>query len=201
MDASCFCGCGRPIKGVRLRAANSTAADLAERLEAVRGTLANDAAGDQTAEVAHLADEGVRHEAALTAYLHGETERDDLDKAAISDWLRRARALPTALAADAAGPPWRPDDRASAMLGPSGVRAVGVITEVRKAGWGNERVADLEIVVRTRAADGHDLEHRRALSISVIEAPRVGDRVEVAYDAADPNRFVYRPHLDLGPGG
>ena len=86
------------------------------------------------------------------------------------------------------------------MLGPSGVRAVGVITEVRKAGWGNERVADLEIVVMTRAPDGHELEHRRELSISVIEAPRVGDRVEVAYDAADPNRFVYRPHLDVDRG-
>lgn len=200
MGASCFCGCGRPVKGVRLRAANSTAADVAERLAMLRGTLANESAGVHSDEVGRLAAEGDDLVSTLTAYLHGETARDDLDKDAITDWLRRARSLPTTLAAESSGPAWRPDDRATAMLGPGGVRAVGVITDVQKAGWGNERVADLAIVVSTTAPDGAGLELRRELSISVVAAPRVGDRVEVAYDAADPNRFVYRPQLDVDHG-
>jgi hypothetical protein len=197
MGASCFCGCGRPVKGVRLRAANSTAADVTERVAALHGTLDNDAAGAQSRDVRSLAAEGDALVAALTTYVHGETERGDLDKAGITEWLRRARAMPASLAAGSTGPAWEPDDRSTAMLGPGGVRAVGVITDVQKAGWGNERVADLAIAVSTTAPDGTPLELRRELSIAVIKAPRVGDRVEVAYDAADPDRFVYRPHLDL----
>jgi hypothetical protein len=41
------------------------------------------------------------------------------------------------------------------------------------------------------------MELTRTLSIPVVKAPRVGDRVEVAYDTSDANRFVYRPRLDL----
>jgi hypothetical protein len=197
MAATCFCGCGRTIEGVRARANNQGAQQMSRHLAVMRGALERDEAGDRTVETRAMVDEGTALVVAITRYLHGEGTRDDLDRGSNKAWLRNGRKLADALVASASGPPWAPDDASTAHLAQSGQRALGVIVDVQRDGMGNERVADLAISVSVRSADGATLDLSRKLSISVVQAPRTGDRVEVAYDPADPNRFVYRPHLDV----
>ena len=61
----------------------------------------------------------------------------------------------------------------------------------------NERVADLTMTVTVKS-DGVQDDGPDPFAVDPGgEALRVGDRVEVADDADDPNRFVYRPRLDL----
>jgi hypothetical protein len=197
MAATCACGCGRPIEGIRQRANNEAARQMTQHLAVMRGALERDEAGNRSAETQAMVDEGTALLTEITRYLHGEVSRDDLDGKAAKQWLRKGGKLADALARSSAGPTWEPDDPRTARLAQSGVRVPGVVVDVQRDGMGNERVADLAMRVSVRMDDGATTELTRSLSIAVVKAPRVGDRIEVAYDPDDPNRFVYRPRIEL----
>lgn len=197
MAAMCFCGCGRRIRGIRPRANNAVAGTMAEHLSVLSGALGYDDAGGRSAEVSAVADEGIRLIGDITRYLHGEISRADLDRAAIKTWLDRGRAMKQSLLASTRGPSWEPDDPRTATLGLTGTRAPGVVTDVESAGFGNTHVAAVDMTVTLRTADGATQQLRQKVTTTVLKAPRVGDRVEVAYDASDPHRFVYRPLIEL----
>ncbi len=184
---------------MRPRANNAAAAEMVRHRDVLRGALDRGEAGDRTAEVEALADEGTALIDAIRRYLHGEISRDDLDRRATKEWLDRGRKVAEQLVSSASGAPWLPDDPRTAHLAQAGRRVRGVITDVRRAGLGNERVADLAMSVKVREPDGAETVLTRDLSIAVIRAPRVGDQVEVAYDEAEPDRFVYRPLAELPP--
>jgi len=197
MAGTCFCGCGRPIEGIRARANNGVAQQMSQHLAVMRGALERDDAGGRTAETRTMVDEGTALLAELTRYLHGELGRDDLDGKAAKQWLRKGAKLADTLAKSGSGPAWEPDDSRTAYLAQAGRRATGVVVDVQRDGMGNERVADLAMTVTVKSDDGTTMDLTRSLSIAVVKAPRVGDRVEIAYHADDPNRFVYRPRLGL----
>jgi hypothetical protein len=197
MAVTCACGCGRPIEGIRQRANNEAARQMAQHLAVMRGALERDEAGDRRAETLALVDEGTALLSETTRYLHGEVSRDDLDGKAAKQWLRKGGKLADALAHSGAGPAWEPADARTTHLAQAGVRAPGVVVDVQRDGMGNERVADLAMRVSVRMGDGTTKELARSLSIAVVKAPRVGDRVEVAYDPDEPDRFVYRPRIEL----
>jgi hypothetical protein len=173
------------------------AGEMSRHLAVLRGALDRDETGERTTEVSALADQGTHLLGELTRYLHAEITRDDLDRAATKAWLDKGGATAGSLMASASGPPWTPNDPRTAHLAQAGTRAPGVITDVRRAGLGNARVADLTMTVTIRPSDGPTLELSRTLSIAVVQAPRIGDRVEVAYDPSDPHHFVYRPLIEL----
>jgi hypothetical protein len=197
--ATCFCGCGRQIEGIRRGANNKIAAHMYQDLAVMHGAIERGEAGPLTAQTRSMADEGVLLLEMITRYLHGEVQRDQVDRGMIKKWNKRASRLADSLVETATGPAWEPDDPRTDGLGHSGQRVKGVVTDVRREGWGNDRVASLRMSVLVRTVDGAEIALERALSISVVKAPRVGDSVEVAYDPADPNRFVYRPLVEM-PG-
>lgn len=166
---------------------------MARDLAVMRGALERDDAGTRTEEVRAMVDQGTVLVAALTRYLHGEIDREDLDVGSNKAWLRAGGKLADALVASTAGPAWISDDARMDHLVQSGTRADGVVVDVQRAGTSNERVAGLAVTVAVRAPDGTALQLSRRLSVAVVLAPRVGDRVEVAYDPDAPDRFVYRP--------
>lgn len=170
---------------------------MSEHLEVLRGALAHDDTGGRRVEVSAMADEGRRLIGDVTRYLHGEIRRADLDRPAIKAWPKRGRAMAQSLIASSTGPSWEPDDPSTAALALTGTRALGVVVDVESRGGGNSRFATVEMTVTLRAADDSTWQVRRKLTIAVTKAPRVGDQVEVAHDAADPNRFVYRPLVEL----
>ncbi|MFN8025779.1 MAG: hypothetical protein U0W40_05280 [Acidimicrobiia bacterium] len=198
--ATCFCGCGREIDGLRAVANNEAGQQMARDLAVMRGALQRDETGVRQVETEQMVAQGTVLVDAIVRYLHGEAERGDLDKGANKDWMKRGRKLAQALASSSAGPPWLPDDDSSMLhLAQTGTRAQGVISAVSRDGWGNERVASLEITVTIAAADGTTSAINRSVAVAVYEAPRVGDQVEVAYDPAAPDRFLYRPLVPLPP--
>jgi hypothetical protein len=193
----CFCGCGRAVSGVRPRANNEVAGRMSQHLAVLRGALERDEAGDRVDEVRVLVDEGTDLIEAIKRYLHGEISRGDLDRAATKAWLHRGGKMADSFLSSASGPAWEPDDQTTAHLAQSGRRASGVVTDVRRGGLGNDRVADLVVSVTIQPDRDTTVELTRKLSISVVKAPRVGDHVEVAYDPSERDRFVYRPLLEV----
>lgn len=196
MANECFCGCGRPVKGMRKRATNAVAGEVTESVGVLRGALDGGRAGERRDEVAALLAEGDAMLLGMRAFVHGEAGRDAVDGGATRDWLsrsRKARKLLDGVGDD--GPPWMPKEPGSDVLVQTGTRANGVISDVGKSGWGNDRVASLEVTVTIRGTDGELTTLTRKVQISVTEAPRVGDQVEVAYDAD--GSYVYRPRVVL----
>lgn len=169
---------------------------MSDDLAVLHGALDKGEVGERAAEVTALATQGDDLLASITRYLHDEVERSALDKAAITGWLGKAGKMCDSLVEGSSGPAWEPDDPSTAHLAQSGVRATGVVTDVSRDGWGNERVASLKMSVSVQPVGGSTFDASRALSIAVVKAPRVGDHVEVSYDPTNPNRFVYRPALD-----
>jgi hypothetical protein len=197
--ATCFCGCGREIEGIRRRANNEMSTHMSRDLVVLQGALERGDAGQKTDETRAITDEGVLLLGAIKRYLHGDVERDQLNRRKIKSWAKQARSLAKELLESGTGPAWEPDDHRTNHLAQAGERATGVITDVRRKGWGNDQVASLAMTVLARTGDGTEIQFTRTLSISVVKAPRVGDAVEVAYDPADPTRFVYRPLVEM-PG-
>jgi hypothetical protein len=195
--ATCFCGCEREIEGIRRRAGNELASQMLQDLTVMQGALERTEAGSRTAQTQAMVDEGEVLVAATRRYLHGEVERGELDRGRVKTWAKEARALAKTLVEDAVGPAWEPHDHRTNHLAQSGQRATGVITDVRRKGWGNDQVASLQMWVSARTADGTEVGLTRQLSISAVKAPRIGEAVEVSYDPDDPNRFVYRPIVDF----
>jgi hypothetical protein len=174
---------------------------MVEHLMVMRGALERGEAGSSTAETRAMADEGARHVGQVQRFLHGEITRDQLDRGTIKKWNKQASRLADELVKNSTGPAWEPNDNLANHLVHAGERATGVITGVRRNGWGNDRVADLAMSVSARTSNGTEIELERTLSISVVKAPRVGDSVEVAYDPDDPTRFVYRPLVEMPGAG
>lgn len=179
-----------------MRAADMVASQMSDALGELNGALRNGEAGGQSEAVGQMVGEGTALLEAMMSYLHGEIGRSDVDRTTNKAWLDRAKKLSKSLSGSAGGPAWEPNDPTTTGLELSGTRARGVIIHVGKSGWGNERVASLEMAVSVATPDGSVLEIRRTLGIAIVKAPRVGDHVEVSYDDADPNRFVYRPLIE-----
>lgn len=131
----------------------------------------------------------------ITRYLHGEITRADLDRAAVKAWLGKGSAVARSLVTSTSGPSWEPDDPRTAELALTGIRPRGghQCRERRLRQHTHFAAVGLTVTVPTAGGATQQL---RKLTIAVVKAPRVGDRVEVAYDAADPHRFVYRPLID-----
>lgn len=197
MGADCFCGCGREIKGVRPKANNAVAREMSDDLAVLRGALDNGDADDRSDQVRSLVARGADRLASMRGYLHEEIARGDLDKGATTTWRAEARKMCDSLLESSSGPAWEPDDPGTEKLAQSGTRAKGVITDVSRHGRGNERVASLEMSVSILQEGESRLDISRTLSIAVVKAPQIGDRIEVSYDPNDPDRFVYRPSIEL----
>ena len=199
MAAICFCGCGREIKGFRRRATNDVAKQMSQDLAVLSGAIERAAGGPRTGEAQQLADEGAAVVDEARRLVHGEVDRQDVDRSRLRNWANDARSLAADLVTSAPGPSWAPDDPRTNHLAHAGERARGVITDVRKDGWGNDQVSVLAMSVAARTSDGTLIELERSLSIRSDMAPRVGDHIDVAYDPTDLSRFVYRPIVEL-PG-
>lgn len=197
MASPCFCGCERSISGFRARANNTVAGAMARDLAVIEGAARHGEADGDPAAIDDLAAEGRRHLDAIRSYLHGEVGRDSLDKDGAVSWSKRASAVRAALTSPDGPGAWRSREDRSADLPYTGVRAPGVITQVRRTG-GNEHRVDLDLAADVRTADGTTTV-TGGITASTYDAPRVGDAVEVAYDPADPTAFAFRPIVELPP--
>ncbi len=193
MATSCFCGCGREIKGVRARANNTVAGQVDQDLTTLRGALDYGEAGTHTEAAATVIGEGETMLDQLTVFLHGGDRT--VDKSALQSWLGTAKDLRGEIV-NAMTNPWLPDEPNTDLVANSGVRSRGVVTEVRRVGGGNEFVATVDLTVEVQDDAGGPVPLQRKASFSVIKTPRVGDDVEVSYQPTDLGKFVVRPHID-----
>lgn len=198
MASTCFCGCERPIEGLRARANNTVAEAMARDLAVIEGAARHGDADGDPAALDDLAAEGRRHLDAIRAFLHGEIGRDALDKDGAVSWSKQASEVRAALTSPDGPGAWRSREDRSADLPYTGVRAPGVIADVRRTG-GNAHRVDLDLVASVRTADGSILTVTGGVTALTYEAPRVGDAVEVAYDPDEPTALAFRPMVQLPP--
>ena len=194
--ATCFCGCGREIKGMRLGAANRIADRMRIDLALFRGGIGDRlVAPDQVAEVSAMIDEGAGWLTWLESYLHGAASRRDMDKAGITDWVKRAAAPRKAVAVGATGLGFHGGGVRLAELLYVGHRAPGVVVALRDTGTTINQQPRVEVTLELRPGDRTPTRLSTKMLVTRVDPPRVGDRVDVAFRPDDPGTFAFRRSL------
>jgi len=157
-----------------------------------RIALDEDMVTEGALELDAFVEEGVPLLDRIRSYLHGEIERSDVNKEATVSWSKRSQAPHKVIAERTLDVGWACDvgDVFEVVYGGRRASATVVVVEDTQSTV-NERPR-LWVTVEVRPADGDPFTLRKRFTVSRGTLPRVGDTVEVAYDAADPNDFAYR---------
>lgn len=191
--ATCFCGCGREIKGMRLAAANKIAGAMRTDLDLFRGGIDDRLIPPaEVDEVRGLIDEGVGRLEQLTPYLHGQAGRSDMDKPGIKAWLGRAARPRKAVMVGATRLGFHGGGLHLAELLYTGRRDAGIVVSLRDTGTTINEQPRVEVTIEVHPADGPATQVATKMLVSRVDPPRVGDRVEVAHRPGDPGTFAFR---------
>ena len=191
--ATCFCGCGREIKGMRLVAANKVADRMRTDLALFRGGIDDRLiAPAEVAEVSAMVDEGTGRLEWLTAYLHGGASRRDMDKAGITGWVARAADPRKAVMVGATRLGFHGGGLRLAELLYGGHRAPGIVVALRDTGTTINEQPRVEVTLELHPEDRTPTQVTTKMLVSRVDPPRVGDRVDVAYRPDDPGTFAFR---------
>lgn len=197
MAKSCFCGCGMHVPFSRRRFANAAGERLERDLVLFRGALERSDQGAHAAELEELVVLGSPLRDALRGIVHGTVDRRQYDKAAARAWLKRAHEARTRLGrevaeADFAG--W--DAFRAAELVYAGRRASAVVLDVEDTGMTINSDPRVRLRLRVEPEGEAPFEVERKLVVSRLAIPRAGERLEVAYDPADPEKLTFRIDAD-----
>lgn len=195
---TCACGCGQRVRGLRRRASNEVADRMRRDLLLVAGGLADGTLDDPASAEALLA-EGAALLAQLTARVHGQLPRADLDRTAVRGWMDRVAPQRTQATLGARRLGFLGSVRCVMELTYGGVRAPGVVTEVRDTGTSVNTEYGIRLTVQVLPEGATPFAVQRKALVPRTALPRVGDAVEVAYDPADPDDFVWRVVPGTGP--
>lgn len=185
MSSECFCGCGMRVPFGRRRAANALGARFDEQLRVFRGANRD--------SLAELIATGETLRERLRGVVHGTIDRKDYDKPASRAWVKRAlearRRLADEVAAqDYAG--WNTLEQSELVH--AGRRAPGVVVDVADTGTTINNQPRVRLRLRVQPEGEPPFEVERKLLVSRVSIPRAGERVEVAYDPDDRDRFTFR---------
>ena len=190
MATECFCGCGVEVPFGRRRAANALGAQFDEQLRVLRGALER---GADPGRLAELVARGEALRESLRGVVHGTIDRSDYDKPASRAWMKRALDERGRLAEEVAGQDyagWNTLEQSELVH--AGSRASGVVIEVKDTGTTVNNQPRVRLRLRVQPEGEPPFEVERKLLVSRLAIPRAGERVEVAYDPDDRDRFTFR---------
>lgn len=202
MAKDCFCGCGLHVPWGRRRAANAVGDRIDRDIATFQGALERGDQGEEEPELRELVALGVPMRDTLRGIVHGTMDRREYDKRAGRAWLRRAsvqrgRLAKAMVAADYVGR----NAVDQSELVHSGRTAPGVVLEVRDTGMTVNTYPRVLVRLRVEPDGEAPFEVGRKVLVSRVAFPRVGERVEVAYDPDDRDRFTFRrPGVDDAAG-
>jgi len=193
MAKDCFCGCGLHVPWGRRRAANAVGDRIDRDVATFQGALERGDQGEHELELRELVAIGGTLRDTLRGIVHGTIDRRQYDKRAGRDWLRRAGVQRGRLAReiahdDYAG--WNAIDQSELVH--AGRRARGVVTELRDTGVTINNNPRVEVRIRVEPDGEAPFEVARKVTVSRVAFPRAGERVEIAYDPDDHDRFTFR---------
>ena len=193
MARECFCGCGREVPFGRRRAANALGAQYAKDVALFEGAVERRADPEHEAELSALAARGRVLRDTLRDIVHGTVDRKQFDKAAGRAWMdeagdHRLRLAKAAISDDYAG--W--DALEQSELIQTGKRAPAVLVTVEDTGMTINNNPRVRVRLRVEPPGEEPFELERKVLVSRVKIPRAGERVEVAYDPEDPERFTFR---------
>lgn len=193
MATTCFCGCGMRVPFSRRRFANAAGKRLDRDLRLFRGALERSDQGTHAAELGELVVLGSPLRDTLRGIVHGTVDRREYDKAAARAWLKRAHGARGRLGrevakADFAG--W--DAIGAADLLYAGRRAPAVVLDVEDTGVTVNNNPRVRLRLRVEPKGETPFEVERKIVVSRLAIPRAGERLDVAYDLADPDKLTFR---------
>jgi hypothetical protein len=192
MTTTCFCGHNQPVKGIRLRAANSVGTRMQIDLDVFEGLLGDGLAGDREAAISELVATGRPLLDEVSSVVHGAGKANGF-KARVKAWMGQAAKHRTR-----AEMAVRDSGFTGGWLGNAGekvyggTRVEGVVARVRDTGTTVNKQPRVEMTVRVPGPDGDPLELTRKLTVPRVAIPRPNDPVEVAFDPDEPSEFVFR---------
>lgn len=176
-----LCGCGRKVRFGRKSAANAVGTQFDNVIALFSGAAER---GNPRARgrAAGARDQRDRLRDQIRRIVHGEMDRKRYEKKAGRAWMaaaakQRKRLAGEAIEADYAG--W--DALAQSQLANAGARAPAVLADVRDTGMTINEDPRVEMTLRVEPPDEEPFEVRRKVTVSRVEIPRRGERVEVAY--------------------
>jgi hypothetical protein len=194
--ADCFCGCERSIGLIgHKRRANKLGEEISAALGQARGALARVGQLQGDPELEQLAGSGQAILDELAAYLHDELARDELDEAAASAWDQRFQRRRGDIADAVMNEGWTGlDPTKVAPLVLAGARAPATIVGLHDSGAAINRRPNIDMRLRVEppGAESFDIQQKFLVS-RLVDVPRQGARVEVAYDPADTTQISLRP--------
>jgi Short C-terminal domain len=200
MARECFCGCGLEVPFGRRRAANAVGAQFDEQLRVLRGALERGADHGRKPALTELVASGETLRGDLRGVVHGTIDRGDYDKPASRAWMKRALEERGRLADEVAEKNyagWNTLEQSELVH--AGSRAPAVVIEVKDTGTTVNNQPRVRLRLRVQPEGEPPFEVERKLLVSRLAIPRVGERVEVAYDPDDRDRFTFRA-ADLADG-
>lgn len=201
MAGECFCGCGREVPWGRKRAANAIGRQYDSDIALFRGAVERQEDPEHETELAALAARGQPMRDMLRDIVHGTADRKQFDKAASRAWLseageHRLRLANEAAQDDYAG--WNAHEQSELIN--TGKRARAVVVDVADTGTTVNNSPGIRVRLRVDPPGEPPFELERKVVVSRLKLPRLGERVEVAYDPDDPDRFTFRTD-DLADDG
>ena len=175
---------------MRQRSQNTVAKDMAGHLELFEGATTVDGV-DASRAVAAIP-EGQALVALLRSVIHGERSRKDLDKGATRDWHWQAGKIANDLLDQASGLGFQGPAGSIGTLPYRGRRFPGVIAQIEDTGVEVNRSFRVRLAIDVQPDGAEPFRVEQTLLVSRVAVPRVGDRVDVAINADDPDDFVFR---------
>lgn len=149
-------------------------------------------------EMRKLAADGPAKLAQVKAYVHGEVQRDQLDADAINHWFERWRHRYAQVMKDGTEGWSGINPMKLTQLLVMGERATATIVSVRDTGMTVNDDPRVEITLQfVPAGEAAPVQRKMKMLVSRIAVPQRGQKVEIAYDPADPERLSFR-HASLG---
>jgi hypothetical protein len=177
---------------MRAKAANAMAGQLVALVTLIGGAAGQGVDEAGGAALAGLAADGRGHLEVLTRVLHGERDREEIDKAGLRRWTAGATAAATDLESVAAAMGFQGPFTSTARLVFTGRRSQGQVTAVADTGMTLNNAPRIRVEVEVRGEDGQPVVLCQTVVVSRLAIPRIGETVEVAHDPADPEAFAFR---------
>jgi hypothetical protein len=193
MATECFCGCNAEVPFGRRRAANALGRQYDKDLALFEGAVERHADPEHETELSSLVARGRVLRDRLRDIVHGTADRKQFDKAASRAWLseagdHRLRLANAAGQDDYAG--WNTLEQSELVN--TGSRAPAVILDLEDTGMLVNHNPRVRLRLRVEPPGEPTFEVERKVVVSKVKIPRIGERVDVAYDPEDPERFTFR---------
>jgi hypothetical protein len=178
---------------MRTRAANAALGQVIPLSALLAGAVRDERVVAAVPSTPSLAAEGAALQTTLTAVVHRERDRADVDKGALRRWAAAATSASTELARQATAEGFQGPTAELAPLVYAGVRVPGRVVGIHDTGTTVNTSLRLRVEVEVADAAGQPVSLVQTVLVARTAVPRLGEPVEVVHHPGRPDAgFAFR---------